>query len=61
MVNLGVIVQWQQDKKDKEAREETEGKSDIMLLFDDNKMKMTRKPGKKRKENPVACTGEDKR
>ena len=53
MVNLGVIVQWQQDKKDKEAREETEGKSDIMLLFDDNKMKMARKPGKKQKENLI--------
>ena len=31
------------------------------LLFDDNEVKMARKPGKKQKENPVACTGEDKR
>ena len=27
-----------------------------MLLFDDNKIKMARKPGKKKKENPVGCT-----
>ena len=26
-----------------------------VLLFDDNKVKMARKPGKKRKENPVGC------
>ena len=32
-----------------------------MLLFDNNKMKMARKPGKKQKENAVACTGEGKR
>ena len=32
-----------------------------LLLFDDNKMKMARKPGKKQKENPVGCTGEGKR
>ena len=32
-----------------------------MLLFDDNKMKMVREPGKEQKENPVRCTGEDKR
>jgi len=30
-------------------------------LFDDNKVKMARKPGKKQKENPVECTGEGKR
>ena len=28
---------------------------------DDNKIKMVRKPGKKQKENPVACTIEGKR
>jgi len=32
-----------------------------MLLFNDNKIKMARKPGKKQKENPVGCTGEGKR
>ena len=32
-----------------------------MLLFDDNKVKMVRKPGKKQKENPVGCAGESKR
>ena len=30
------------------------------MLFGDNKIKMTRKPGKKHKENPVGCTGEGK-
>jgi len=30
-------------------------------LFDDNKIKIARKPGKKPKENLVACTGEGKR
>ena len=30
----------------------------IKLLFDDNKIKMAEK---KQKENPVGCTGEDKR
>ena len=33
----------------------------IMLLFDDNKVKMARKPGKKQQENPVECTGEGTR
>ena len=32
----------------------------IMLLFDDKKIKMARKPGKKQKENLVGCTGEVK-
>ena len=32
-----------------------------MLLFDDDKIKVARKPGKKQKENPVGCTGEGKR
>ena len=32
----------------------------MLLLFDDNNLKMARKPGKKQKENPVACTGEGK-
>ena len=31
-----------------------------LLLFDGNKIKMTRKSGKKQKENPVGCTGEGK-
>ena len=31
-----------------------------MLLFDDNKIKMARKPGKKQKENPVGRIGEVK-
>ena len=33
----------------------------MVLLFDDNKIKMARKPGKEKKENPVRCTGEGKR
>ena len=32
----------------------------FLLLFDDNKGKMARKPGKKQKENPVGCIGEGK-
>ena len=31
-----------------------------ILLFDDNKIKMARKPEKKQKENPVGCTEEGK-
>ena len=31
------------------------------LLFDENKLKMARRPGKKQKENPVGDTGEGKR
>ena len=31
------------------------------MLFDDNKIKMARNPGKKQKENPVGCTGNGKR
>ena len=31
------------------------------LLIDDNRIKMVRKPGKKRKKNPVWCTGEGRR
>ena len=27
----------------------------FQLLFDDNRIKMARKPGKKKKENPVGC------
>ena len=30
-------------------------------MFNDNKIKMARKPGKKQEENPVDYTGEDKR
>ena len=33
----------------------------FMLLFDDNKIQMARKPGKKQKENPVEFTGEDEK
>ena len=33
----------------------------VLLLFDNNKLKMARKPGKKRKESPVGFTGEGKR
>ena len=33
----------------------------LLYFFDDNKMKMARKPGKKHKENPIGCTGEGKR
>ena len=29
----------------------------LFFLFDDNKIKMARKPGKKQKENSVGCTG----
>ena len=32
-----------------------------MLSFDDNKIKMTRKPGKEQKENLVGCTGKGNR
>ena len=32
----------------------------ILLLFDDNKIKMAKKPGEKQKENPVGCTWEGK-
>ena len=32
-----------------------------MRLLDENKIKMARKPGKKKKENPVGSTGEGKR
>ena len=32
----------------------------LLFLFDDNKIKMARKPGKKLKENPVGCIGEGK-
>ena len=32
-----------------------------LLLHDDNKIKMARKPGKKQKENRVGCIGEGKR
>ena len=31
-----------------------------MWLFDDNKIKIAKSPGKKQKENPVGCTGEVK-
>ena len=34
---------------------------ELLLLFDNIKVKMARKPGKKQKENPVGCTGEGKR
>ena len=27
----------------------------MLLLFDDNKIKMARMPGKKRKENSIGC------
>ena len=35
--------------------------SQKVLFFDDNKVKIARKPGKKQKENPVGYTGEGKR
>ena len=56
-----IVVRGQQNENGKEAWEETGGKSGRVLLFDDNKIKMARKPGKKLKENTVRCTGEDKR
>ena len=31
-----------------------------MLLFDDKKIQITRKPGKKQKENPVGAPGKVK-
>ena len=34
---------------------------DLYVMFDANNVKMARKPGKKRKEYPVGCTGEGKR
>ena len=33
----------------------------MLLLFDDNKVKMARKSGKKQKENPVAYTGKEEK
>ena len=33
----------------------------LVLLFVDDDIKMARKPGKKREENPVGCAGEGKR
>ena len=33
----------------------------IPLLFDDNNIKMARKPRKKQKENSVGCNGEDEK
>ena len=33
----------------------------LLLLFDDNKMKIARKPEKKQKKNPVEFTEESKR
>ena len=30
------------------------------MLFNNNKIKMARKPGNKQKENPVGCTGDGK-
>ena len=32
----------------------------MLLLFDDDKIKMAGKPGKEQKENPVRCIGEGK-
>ena len=32
----------------------------LLLLLDENKIKLARKPGKKHREKPVGCTGEDK-
>ena len=29
----------------------------LLLLFNDNKINVTGKPGKKQKENPVGCIG----
>ena len=33
----------------------------LLFLFNENKIKMARKPEKKQKENLVGCTGEGKR
>ena len=33
----------------------------LLSLFDDNKIKMVRKKGKRQKENPVGCNGEGNR
>ena len=33
----------------------------VVLLFDDNKIKVARRPGKKQNENTVGFTGEGKR
>ena len=37
------------------------GRSCQLLLFDNNKIKMARKPRKEQKENPVGCNGEGER
>ena len=42
------------------AREVQQSKR-ALLLFDDNKIKMARKPGKKQKDDLVGCTREGKR
>ena len=43
------------------TKSSTEPKQLLLLLFDDNKIKVARKPGKKQKQNPVGCTREGKR
>ena len=37
------------------------GNMSALWLFEDNKIKMTKKPCKIQRENPVGCTGEGKR
>ena len=39
----------------------TEEGTYMLLLFDDNKVKIARKSGKKQKESPAGCNGEGKR
>ena len=46
---LIVVVRWQQDKKIKEIK--------IVKIKISCKIKLTKKPGKKQKGNPVGCTG----
>ena len=49
-------VLWFHNENAKMTRHDT-----LLLLFDDNKIKMVRKPGKKQKKNPVGRTREGKR
>ena len=42
------------------GRKNSKSQKLIMLLFDDNNMKIARKPGRKQKANPVGCPEEGK-
>ena len=60
-------VKIQRNKKKRSKRityakiQKKTSKQKLLLLFDNNKIKMARKPWKKQKENTVGCTGEGER